>query len=311
MADFLTRLASRTLGLAPMAEPIIASMFAPEPSLSAMIGSDEPLGTPQPAAKPLASPGTVEPQGALGLPPAPQGNTIRPDAPRLRPDPAEAGLAPRVAAEVTPRAAKAAPDDVIGRELPARQRTRLAPKSEIADEDALLMPAVGAPERQSFIETAIPAATLPSVTKPSVTTPSVMTVAEKSPDPVVRSAAGKIRAVPASWDGGPDEPLLLPLNPAANSPVQRNAPDPGPASRGRPAATPVDEFEPSRRGERGQTAAAAMPPAPSPTIEITIGRVEVRAVQPPAPVVRPQPAAPAAPRLSLEEYLRNQNGGRR
>ena len=41
MADFLTRLASRTLGLAPVAEPVIAPMFAPDPSLPAMAGSDE------------------------------------------------------------------------------------------------------------------------------------------------------------------------------------------------------------------------------------------------------------------------------
>jgi hypothetical protein len=79
----------------------------------------------------------------------------------------------------------------------------------------------------------------------------------------------------------------------------------------RAAVTPVDEPEPPRRAERGQAAAAATPPPP-PTIEITIGRVEVRAtVGPPVPVARPQPVAQTAPRLSLEEYLRNQNGGRR
>jgi hypothetical protein len=98
--------------------------------------------------------------------------------------------------------------------------------------------------------------------------------------------------------------LLLPLSPVATLAAQ-------PAARAAAIVAPADEFELPRRAERGQAAAAATPPPP-PTIEITIGRVEVRAtVSPPAPVARPQPVAEAAPRLSLEEYLRIQNGGRR
>jgi hypothetical protein len=50
------------------------------------------------------------------------------------------------------------------------------------------------------------------------------------------------------------------------------------------------------------------PPA-APTIRVTIGRIEVRAVMPPAmPAKRP---ARTAPKLSLDEYLRSQNGGKR
>ena len=64
------------------------------------------------------------------------------------------------------------------------------------------------------------------------------------------------------------------------------------------------------RHSAGNSAAADGLPA-APTIEITIGRVEVRAVQPPAPAPRPKTTSPHAPALSLEEYLRNQNGGRR
>jgi hypothetical protein len=40
----------------------------------------------------------------------------------------------------------------------------------------------------------------------------------------------------------------------------------------------------------------------APIIQVTIGRVEVRAVQSPAPT--PKPAKPAPPKLSLEDYLR-------
>lgn len=46
--------------------------------------------------------------------------------------------------------------------------------------------------------------------------------------------------------------------------------------------------------------------SPTPTIKVTIGRVEVRAV-PPQPVSRPSPAV-KKPALSLDEYLKRHNG---
>jgi hypothetical protein len=55
-------------------------------------------------------------------------------------------------------------------------------------------------------------------------------------------------------------------------------------------------------------AAALQPPAP-PTIRVTIGRIEVRAITPPA---RPAPRATSerrGPALSLDGYLKRRNGG--
>jgi hypothetical protein len=50
------------------------------------------------------------------------------------------------------------------------------------------------------------------------------------------------------------------------------------------------------------------PPDSRPVIHVTIGRVEVRAVQPqPAP----QRPAPPRPKLTLEEYLRQRDKGER
>jgi phage tail sheath protein FI len=48
------------------------------------------------------------------------------------------------------------------------------------------------------------------------------------------------------------------------------------------------------------------PPA-APTIRVTIGRIEVRAVMPPAMPAKERTRT--APKLSLDEYLRSQNGG--
>ncbi|HYP42144.1 MAG TPA: hypothetical protein VEX13_17440 [Chloroflexia bacterium] len=67
-------------------------------------------------------------------------------------------------------------------------------------------------------------------------------------------------------------------------------------------AHPADGLVPSRSGARSQTPA---PPAP-PTIRVSIGRIEVRAVMSPAPT--PAPAPPAAPMLTLEAYLRERTG---
>ena len=51
-------------------------------------------------------------------------------------------------------------------------------------------------------------------------------------------------------------------------------------------------------------------PEPAPTIKITIGRVDVRAIMPAAPAPRPAPTRPS-PALSLEDYLKQREGGRR
>ena len=48
---------------------------------------------------------------------------------------------------------------------------------------------------------------------------------------------------------------------------------------------------------------------PVPTINVTIGRIEVRAVHQPAPA-RPPVAEPRAPLLSLDDYLKQREGER-
>lgn len=47
---------------------------------------------------------------------------------------------------------------------------------------------------------------------------------------------------------------------------------------------------------------------PAPTIRVTIGRIDVRAITPPAPAPRTPPAS-AKPALSLDDYLKQREGG--
>lgn len=75
-----------------------------------------------------------------------------------------------------------------------------------------------------------------------------------------------------------------------------------PARTGAPAAPVV----PGATASPGAVAAPAPPPAP--TIQVTIGRVEVRATAPSTPQRKPRPAPTV---MSLDEYLDRNAGGRR
>jgi hypothetical protein len=70
--------------------------------------------------------------------------------------------------------------------------------------------------------------------------------------------------------------------------------------------------EPSRirpRHRKGFSPVAQRSSISTPIIRVTIGRVEVRAIHPPAPT--PKQAKPAPPKLSLEDYLHKREGGSR
>ncbi|MDE2300841.1 MAG: hypothetical protein KGK18_22085, partial [Burkholderiales bacterium] len=79
-------------------------------------------------------------------------------------------------------------------------------------------------------------------------------------------------------------------------------PPTGPVPR---AAVELARLQDRAAVRRDAPFAAAAAPAPVP-VQISIGRVEVRAVQ--APPELPRAGGPAAPRLSLDAYLRQRNG---
>ena len=81
--------------------------------------------------------------------------------------------------------------------------------------------------------------------------------------------------------------------------------------RPNPTALPIDQAPPRpepppNRGE--PLHATAAPAAALPPIQITIGRIEVEAMLPPAPTAAPAVRRAAVPRLSLDEYLARRNG---
>jgi hypothetical protein len=74
----------------------------------------------------------------------------------------------------------------------------------------------------------------------------------------------------------------------------------------RPNVTARQERARAVLGRREKTLSG--PSSSPPAVRVTIGRVEVRAVQPPAP---PPPSAPRGPALSLDDYLKQRSEGLR
>jgi hypothetical protein len=91
-----------------------------------------------------------------------------------------------------------------------------------------------------------------------------------------------------------------------------------PPARARPVAETVpgtqavpSQITPAR--EAGQPPSAGSLPGsePTSTIKVTIGRIEVRAVTPPARRAAPAKPTRSGPTLSLDDYLRQRQGGER
>lgn len=121
---------------------------------------------------------------------------------------------------------------------------------------------------------------------------------------IARSLSGGDAFTP---DTGPEHEFEAP---GLSAPLRSSAPPPprsgnersfGQATPGRVITRRDDAQLPSTRHDR----AADAPPGG--VIRVTIGRIEVRAVQP-TPSQPVEAAAPPAPKLSLDEYLRQHNG---
>lgn len=155
------------------------------------------------------------------------------------------------------------------------------------------------------------------------------TPALQLPQPPMRSAVSEsvelTGPTPAVVRRPADSPRDGP--PAADTSVRRSPPEPPGPIMQRPyeAADPLapsPEIRPRQRGPEvpgpstelatsDRQAVRTAEPVP-PVIQVTIGRVEVRAVTPPRPAPPPIPVArPRAPTLSLDDYLKQRGEGRR
>jgi hypothetical protein len=134
--------------------------------------------------------------------------------------------------------------------------------------------------REAVLRQAASLTTPPAISQPAVRTETVRTE-------TARTEAARTETVPTD---------LYPLAPAAPPLVVPRQVD---------AVSPIVVPKMGRSQSRQTEAMSAT--VPLPTIQVTIGRIEVRAVPSPQPP-RPRVATPPA-RLSLEDYLRSRSGG--
>jgi hypothetical protein len=339
MADFLTNLVAKNLNPAPAVMPRPLSLFerppradspwaTPLPKLEAD-GGTPPAGKPSLApARPLgrvaqAPPGTPEPEQAAPpldalptrrrLPPASR-RAARPAAPPAPDVPAEPGApareVPAPASLPVPRPSRPASPAVEPTPPPAPviRRSRSA-------HPAVEPPPPPAPDRPS-------AARQPRSARPAVepgagvaagpaVTPSRPERRGKAGDgaPAPAPAAAQVQE-PRPPGGDRAAPTPAPRTPRPERRTEVEAPHPAPPP-GRPTPAPLvvqPQVIPARHPEPAvHTAGPATRPAEAtPTIQVSIGRIEVRAVPPPPASAKPR-AGPAP--MTLEEYLRQRNGG--
>jgi hypothetical protein len=135
-----------------------------------------------------------------------------------------------------------------------------------------------------------------------------------APDGAIKAVSSQRSTVSGQRPSLIAQPLLRVPQPRAAA-ARRSPPSAGavvPDIDGRRSAgqSPISRCAEGRRGSvpGDHPLPSIKPPAPEPTVHVTIGRIEVRAIQPePA---RPGPSRARAPRLSLADYLK-QEGERR
>ena len=284
MSDYLGNLAARSLEPAQAVRPRLASRFEPVPSATSPFQA-EPATLFETAVEETA------------VAPAPTRGPRPVVAPRER-------MAPPEPVEEEPSAP------------PRRRRTRRAPVVEEAEP----VPERSRPEPASAAVAApVPVAVAPLQKRfagrgvlPSEASPPgpLSTGVERGNDTQAKElVVPVVRAVVRDESDRPIAPDRSPLS----TPVERGTG--GEASR---ASRPKDR-QPAQREPASTvlqpkiTVIERTPPphreAPAPTIQVTIGRIEVRATPAAKAPARERPAA--QPALSLEEYLRQRyKGGR-
>jgi len=268
MNDFLGKLAGRALAPDTALKPRLLSAF--EPANPALAPLLAALNPEDaPEPRPTAAAEAVPRSRSVGAAPNPAGESSAESSPDLRLRPAAGERR-----QPMPAHRPAAPDALPGAVIHPLPPTPPVP-GQRHEAVAAFQPRPGL-GRAAGSEQATPLASSPVVPRRA---------AQPEANPT-QPSAGKASRLQPPEDGGPEkhrEPTL----PALNTILAGL----------RPKLTP-----PSARGEP-----RLRPEAPS-TIHVTIGRLEVRAIVPPAPVP-PVRRANSAPALGLKEYLERRKGG--
>lgn len=313
MSDFLDNLLAKSAPTAEVVRPRLASIFEPLPGTAwtpaaprlgrGAVGEpppwEEDVPVPPGAGTGFAPPGSgpnpslwaaspapafarsASPPGALRSNPRPPVGAVRPPPPQpeavLRPGPAK----PPAGMGGSPAALPAAARPLPSRAMPSAQTPPAGlPAARLA------LPAASPAEQPVGVQDPIrPAGTSEHWRRPAAEAPSLN-----------EELGGPAKVTPVLIQAGP---LVVTAR------IHRSAPpEPLPAAPLGLAVGPLSAANPDRVADRKD---AQIPPEP--TIQVTIGRIEVRAA--PVSPVPSKKQGLAAPMTSLDDYLRQRNGGRR
>jgi hypothetical protein len=294
MTDFLTRLAERSLRIASVVEPLQPPMFAPESPLAAgvpqettaeegALASAEP--EPSPRFRPVLTVSKGDGEGTMDkartIAPSPISlvapSTTLPVEPPSRPLDMQPGVPRRELAWVVEPPVALAPS--------VSPRTPQPASAHVQEEERKSLPSpVMTPSAQPH-ETDQQYGHDRSVSHvaPIPETPIDALTPEQRPTQGTQDTTPRVIGPRVAFE-------IVP------TPSVEIAPTPSAASVEFPA-------------DQRQATLESAPPAP--TIRVSIGRIEVRAIMPPVPPARHTPPARPRPQLSLEDYLRQHRGGSR
>lgn len=313
MSDYLTHLVARSIAMAPVVRPRSIPLFAPERNIAQPLFAPEPFLDTTPATTPVVP----RPLDAGSL-----------SSPQVSQRPLYDGI-PRPLTSIQPHADRPQP---LPDMLSATPRRQPAPRliEPSADEAPLSEPA--APQRQpAHVVRPVPAAESRPPrgnTAEIQTTPALqrrvierVIVPQPLPPPAAQPApipAPQRRAIEQTILSEParsadslrpapqvvEQPLVVP----ATTGVQPTPPLHAQLIETQPSLVPTPSIiQPARRPLPATI--VPQPAASTPTIHVTIGRIEVRAT--PQPSRQAQPRSAPVPTISLDDYLRGRNGGRR
>jgi hypothetical protein len=308
MADFWQRLAARSLGETPTVQPAIAPLYAPgslvvqpldqaEERQDIASSEDQPaMPAPQRVNLPPTSPfvaltrlrivqeqpqRSIEPLKIEREQPAPRNIDLAAPAPSIAPNPIEPHQTslPTRSSSVMP--ASVAPASVIPASVvPIFRAANLASQTNSPTENQISPPSVQPIAKR--VETEQPADDRTSdslPTTPPSDIPSSQSRQNSQPQPIEKAIVQPVLSI---------APLIQVAQPQTNQLQIDQLLD-----------QPPNVIDPIAPAARRSSPAAVMP-----TIQVTIGRIEVRATPPAAN--RPKPSR-STPQLSLQDYLKQQD----
>ncbi len=318
MADFLAKLAARTLGVEPVAQPLIASMYAPGLELLSSL-NDSPTGQEMEGAADDSSLAPPIPSTPLAVPPPVHFDADVP-LPESQPHARhhveteaygfvdqrdnEEGGTPQENLSIQPSRHRGVRRRVEPDGSPEQPSPPQDPSTPRPSERArATLPPYRAgpwPGRYEVSTLLVP-----------VEPPVMRSPAHREGIPLTHDPTDLLPASMAMREEEAVEPGIMPRQPAGDKPSARQTPDPAEFSGLEPVPlTPAQPGPPSAEARAYRHAGDEPGEPPGPIIHVSIGRVEVRAVMQ-APLPPSPPTSPLPPRLSLDEYLRSQNGGQR